>query len=68
MAMSIECILSIMADMQRFSKSDDELSRIISHYNDNMNGEIDEIELELVSAAQGLNYQNFLDNIKNGKK
>lgn len=61
MKFSIEDMLNLMADMQAFTDSEDELSVLISeHETDELSGE----ELELVSAAQGMNYQYFLQKLE----
>lgn len=61
MSFSIEPILKQMADMQVFANPKDELSIILSSYE---SLELDLGELELVSAAQGVNYQNFLNKVR----
>ena len=58
---SIEHILKQMADMQAFANPKDELSMLLLEYE---NQELDLEELELVSAAGSVNYQEFLNKIR----
>ena len=59
--MEMERIIKLIktaAAIQTFMP-EDELTKVVSSYHES--GELDEVELELVSAARGASYQAFLE-------
>lgn len=65
--MKIENILNNLANAQKFSAPDDELTKMISQYDDE-DDELSLDELEFVCAAGNNHYQTFLNKAAQKKR